>query len=353
VRARSSAGAATEATLKVGAIWAMPELLRSLGADPADVLAQAGVSVDLFDDLDNLISFRTASHLFRIGVERTGCQHFGLLLGMRGGLNFLGLVGLLARCSPDVGTALRSIVSYLHLHIRGAVTRLEVFDDRALIDYKIYEPNAVATDQIGDAALATLCNIMRELCGPQWVPLEVLLSHRRPDDVAPLRRFFRAPLHFDANENALVFPAEALQRPLPQVQPELRRLLASQIEALERQHADEFPEQVRSILRTALLTGHGSAEHVAALFSMHSRTLHRRLSASGASFRELVDEISFAIARQMLADKDADVGQVASVLDYADSSALTRAFRRWSGTTPTAWRHEQQPQSRRRRPARR
>ncbi len=331
----------------------MPELLRSLGVDPADVLARAGISVDLFDDLDNLISFRKASHLFRVGAERTGCQHFGLLHGMKGGLNFLGLVGLLARCSPDVGTALRSVVSYLHLHIRGAVTRLEVFDDRALIDYEIYEPNAVATDQIGDAALATLCNIMRELCGPQWVPLEVRLSHRRPDDVEPLRRFFRAPLHFDADENALVFPAEALQRPLPQVQPELRRLLASQIEALERQHADEFPEQVRSILRTALLTGHGSAEQVAALFSMHSRTLHRRLSASGASFRELVDEISFAIARQMLADKDADVGQVASVLDYADSSALTRAFRRWSGTTPTAWRHEQQPQSRRRRPARR
>ena len=350
--ARSRGAAATEATIKVGAIWAMPEVVRALGADPADVFAQAGVDLALFDDLENQISFRTASRLFRVCAERTGCPHFGLMLGQRGGLSFLGLVGLLAKCAPDVGSALRSLVRYLHLHIEGAVTTLNVHGATAVLDYEIYEANAEATDQIGDAALATLCNIMRDLCGPQWTPLEVLLSHRRPDDLTPYRSFFRARLQFDTEENALVFPAEHLQRPLPPAQPELRRLLANHIEALEHLHADQFPEQVRSILRTALLTDHGSAEQVAALLSMHSRTLHRRLTASDTSFRKLVDETRFAIARQLLEDTGADVGHVANVLDYADSSAFTRAFRRWSGTTPAAWRHARRPQAARRRPVR-
>jgi AraC-like DNA-binding protein len=318
----------------------MPETVRALGADPADVLVQAGVDVDLFDDLDNRISYRTASHLFRVCTQRTGCPHFGLLLGQRGGLSFLGLVGLLARCSPDVEGALRSIVRYLHLHIQGASTTLEVRGSTAVFDYEIHELRAEATDQIEDAALATMCNIMRDLCGPQWTPLEVWLAHRRPNDVAPFRSFFRAPVRFDADQNALVIPAESLQRPLPLVQPELRRLLASRIAALEHQYSDQFPEQVRSILRTALLSNHGSAEQVAALLSMHSRTLHRRLAASGTNFRALVDETRFAIARQLLEDTDSDVGHVADVLDYADASAFTRAFRRWSGTTPAAWRHE-------------
>jgi AraC-like DNA-binding protein len=140
------------------------------------------------------------------------------------------------------------------------------------------------------------------------------------------------------NENALVFAASWLSRPLPAVEPELRRLLRDKIEALEAQYRDEFPEQVRSILRTGVLADQGSADRVATLLSMHSRTLHRRLAASGTNFRALVDECRYEIARQMLKDTNADVGHIASLLDYADTSAFARAFRRWSGTTPSRWR---------------
>ena len=71
---------------------------------------------------------------------------------------------------------------------------------------------------------------------------------------------------------------------------------------------------------------------------MHSRTLSRRLHASGTSFQELVDEGRFEIARQTLEDSVMPVRQIAAMLDYADASAFTRAFRRWSDTTPAQWR---------------
>ena len=76
---------------------------------------------------------------------------------------------------------------------------------------------------------------------------------------------------------------------------------------------------------------------------MHSRTLHRRLAARGTNFRALADECRYAIARQMLEDTDSDVGHIADLLDYADTSAFARAFRRWSGTTPLRWRKRGQP----------
>ena len=76
---------------------------------------------------------------------------------------------------------------------------------------------------------------------------------------------------------------------------------------------------------------------------MHSRTLHRRLAARGTNFRALADECRYAIARQMLEDTDSDVGHIADLLDYADTSAFARAFRRWSGTTPSRWRKCGQP----------
>jgi AraC-like DNA-binding protein len=311
--------------LQIGAIWAIPAVVKELGADPAKVCAEAGIDLALFDDPNNLISFRVASRLFRVSARRTGCSHFGLLHGQKYGLKFLGLVGLLAKYSPDVGSALRSVVRYLHLNVRGAVASLDVVGKTAMFRYEIYQTDAEATDQIKDAAVATMYNIMRDLCGPHWDLVEVRLSHRAPTDVAPFRRFFRAPLRFDADESALVFFADALSRPLPEVDADLRRLLATQIEALEAQYADRFSEQVRSVLHTAVLTEHGSADQVASIFSIHSRTLHRRLAESGTSFRKLLDECRFTIACQMLTDTNADIGRITEMLSYADSSAGTRA----------------------------
>jgi AraC-like DNA-binding protein len=66
--------------------------------------------------------------------------------------------------------------------------------------------------------------------------------------------------------------------------------------------------------------------------------LGRHLAGSGIGLRQLVDEGRFEIARQMLEDSAMDVSQIAGMLDYADASAFTRAFRRWSGTTPAQWR---------------
>jgi AraC-like DNA-binding protein len=342
---RTARRAVNPATLRVSAIAQVPEVLRNLGADPAEVCAAAGIDFALFDDPANLITFRAASHLYRVCTEKTGCPHFGLLKGQKSGLDGLGFVGLLAKCAPDVGTALRGLVRYMHLHIRGAVTSLEDSGRLAIFSYEICDPGAEATDQIADASLGTMFNIMAALCGPHWKPVEVRFAHRRPSEPAPFHRFFQAPLSFDTGDNSLVFAASWLRCPLPAVDPELSRLLRDHVAALEAHYRDEFPERVRSLLMTGLLTDHGSAEQVAKLLSMHSRTLHRRLAASGTHFRALVDECRYAIARQMLADTDSDVGEIAGMLDYADTSAFARAFRRWSGTTPSLWRRRDQPAS--------
>ena len=327
--------------VRVGTVMAIPAVLASLGANPAEVLAEAGFDLTLFDDSDNLISFTARTHLANQCVARTGCRHFGLLVGQQISLDSLGLVGLLVKYSPDVGTALRSLVRYLHLHVHGATTSLETGDRNATLGYAIYEPHVEATDQIGAGAAAMLFNILRTLCGPDWNPVEIEFAHRKPENVGPFRRFFGAPLIFDAEQYAVVFDADWLSRNLPDTDPQLHRLLQRQIDALEARHGDDFPEQVRSVLRSALVTGHGKADQVAALFSMHARTLNRRLDAFGVGFRELVDEGRFEIARQMLEDSAMPVSQIATMLDYADASAFTRAFRRWSGTTPARWRAKQ------------
>ena len=308
---------------------------------------QAGFDLSLFDDPNNPISFATRSRLIARCGELTGCRHFGLLVGAQGGLQSLGLVGLLAEYSPDVGTALRSLVRFFHHHLRGASIDVVVDGELAILDYTIYQPGTEATDQIGAGAMAGAVNIMRGLCGADWNPSEVMLAHRRPADVEPYRRIFRAPIRFDAEQNALIFPASWLSHRLAEREPAIRRLLKEKIDALEAQFRHEFPEQVRRVLRIALLTDRTSIEDISALFSMQPRTLNRRLNAFGLSFQDLVDEGRYEIARQALLDTDMNVSHVAALLDYADASSFVRAFQRWSGKTPSQWRNDQRGQEQR------
>jgi AraC-like DNA-binding protein len=230
----------------------------------------------------------------------------------------------------------------MHLYFGGQTVTVEAGGDAVSLNYSFHAPRVESVGQIEDGALAIMCNILRALCGPNWEAIEVRFAHRKPERVRHFLRFFQAPLRFDAERSALVFSAKWLPSRLPDADAELQHVLRQQIDALEARHRDEFPEQVRSVLRTGLVTGHASADQVAALFSIQPRTLTRRLDAFGTTFKALVDEGRFEIARRLLQNTALDVSQIAASLDYADASALTRAFRRWSGTTPAAWRAKMQ-----------
>lgn len=327
-----------DGTVRIGTTAAIPAVLRDLGVDPVEVFAQAKMDLELFSNPDNVISFSARGRLIQQCVTRTGCNHFGLLIGQKVGLPSMGVIGYLALHSRDVGSALRSLVHHFHLQAQGAAVALHVSDGMAFLSYSVVEPGTPSCDQVEDGAVAIAFNSLRSLCGRDWHATEARFAHRKPKDLEPFRRFFRAPLRFDADDSGVAFPAEWLKRPVPEADPELHRLLTLQVDALETSHRKDFPDQVRRVLGALLLTGNAGASDVAAQFSMSSRTLRRRLQACNTSFHEVAERARFEIARQMLELSEAEVGQIAMTLGYADQSSFTRAFKRWSGLAPGAWR---------------
>ncbi len=324
--------------LRIGATMGVPEVLRNLGADPSRVLAEIGVDPDLFDNPDNQISYLARGRLMAHCAERTACPHFGLLVGQRAGLSSFGVVGLLAKYSVDVESALHSLVRFMHLHVRGARVTLTTDSGLAVLEYQVYQAGVQGNDQVGDGAVAVAFNIMRDLCGNNWEPVEARFAHRKPEDVTPFRRFFQVPLRFDAEHYAVAFHTSWLNRPVPFTSPELLHLLQKEVSKLELKQGANLLDQVRSLLRTTLVTGHSSATQVAELLSMNRRTLNRHLNALGTSYRKVADEIRFEIARQLLEDSAMGIIQIALFLGYSNASAFTRAFRRLSATTPASWR---------------
>ena len=327
-----------EGTVRVGTIMAIPETLRRFGIPPEAVLSQLGLSLDLFSDSDNLIGNEARGRLLQLSAEMTACPHFAFLVGQKIGLHSLGLIGLLAKSSPDVASAINKLTNLFFLQSRGAIVDLESDAHVAVISYRSYDYKVAGMEQIGDGAVAGLFCFVRELCGPLWLPKEASFAHRKPQDTKPYRDFLQTRLRFNAEEYSLVFDAAWLRQPMPSADPNMLKVLQHETQRLTAEYHDDFPERVRQILRRSILAGHYKTGEIAVLFDMHPRTLDRHLRRFEINFEEILRQVRFEIARQLLEDTELSVGAIALSLGYSRASTFIRAFRQWSGKTPGKWR---------------
>jgi AraC-like DNA-binding protein len=333
---------AEEPTQRVGALSAVPALLHELGARSREVLARAHLPTDALRDPDARIPYAAMGRLFARAAAATAQPAFGLLAGRAWHLADLGLIGTVVRNCRTVGEALEALTVYQHLNSAGGVTVFTRDGATADLGHAIYAPNVEGVDQIYDAVLAVGCNFMRELAGSRWRPGEVFLPHRVPDDRAIYRSVFGVVPHFDAASCALRFPAHWLERPVEGVDAVRKR---EALAAIHRLGPPDFVEVARRALRRLLLSGSSSGNALAAMLSMHRRTLNRRLTDEGTTFRALIDDVRLEVARQLLAYSELPLDDVAAALGYAGMGPFTHSFRRWTGMAPGRWRRQHEAQA--------
>jgi len=324
---------------RVGPILAIPSILAERGLDPVRVFATVGLDPHLMDSPENRISFQDFGHLLRACADATGCPHFGLMAVQRYDESSLGTLGYLVRNSPTVGEALGNVQLHLHLNDRGAVLFLLRLDsDRVALCYTIFRHYTPDASLIYDAALGMVHKTLRELCGPSWKPLAVQFAHRRPETIRPYWEFFGTRAEFDAKRTAIVFKASWLEHRIAAADPALHAILTRTVDQLEVSEPDSFADQVRRALYPMVLSGTATLDRTARLFSLHERTLRRRLEAEGTTFHQLLNQSRFEVAQQLLRETHLPAAEIAAALGYANPGAFSRAFCSWSGKPPRQWR---------------
>lgn len=323
---------------RVASTMALVPLLEQFGVDLDSLLAESGLPLGLYDHPDNLIPFREGTRLLGLCADRTGCPHFGLLMGEATPLEAYGVLGEMMKSAVDVRSALRLMCRFMTLADGGGLLTLSETKHFASFSYIVYEPGVERTEVLGDNALAVSCSVLRALCGRKWRPHEILFSRSRPADIQAYIDILKAPLRFDVEQSAVVFERAWLDVPLASADPARLRILSAKARALESGESSDLVAQVRRVVRRQLLTGTCSMQSVASELGMHRRTLDRRLQGFEVAFKTLSDEIRYEVSRQLLADTSMPVIAISQSLQYAGPSAFTHAFRRWSGTTPKRWR---------------
>ena len=189
-------------------------------------------------------------------------------------------------------------------------------------------------------ALTNICNVMRALCGETWSPSQVLFTHAQPDDIHPYSSIFNAPIRFNADMNALIFPEHWLDKRILGADPEQYHKLMEELTTIQSRASVDLLEQIRSLLYPLIVSGNCTEEQLAQMLSMHPRTLNRRLKERDTSFRGLLAESRFEISKRLLEESDISIIRISAILGYADQSIFTRAFHRWSGLSPKEWRSQ-------------
>ncbi len=325
-------------TVRIAPTMAIPSLLLEHGVDPAPLLAELGLTPAQFDEPESVISYASRSRLLSRCAEATRCPHFGLLVGQRAGLSSFGLVGFLMQSAPDVRAALEIALQHFQLHNPNATVELIENEGFAYFGHTILRPDFVGREQVVDMSAAIMFNVLRMLCGHGEQPSEIHFARSRPPDIRPYQRFFRARLVFDASDTGLTAPARWLDRPLVTADPLLHLMMRQRVAELVAQAGEGIVSRLRRQLPGLLAGRDASVTAAARNLGLAVRTLNRRLAEEGTSFAELRDEARYAMARQLLQGTAMRISEIAEQLGYANASALTTAFRRWSGRGPAEWR---------------
>ena len=326
-------------TIASGAIRKLLGGLAAIELDLREVCAAARTVPTVADDPDGRVPIEVLYALWEAVWARRPDPELVLDGARRYVLGDYGLVGFVCASSATLREGLLHVVRYSRL---WTDTPVMSFDDGA-IELRDHPPVA---DRIGlrlatESALAELLHGARALTARSDLALaSVEIAHPAPADVTAYRAFFGVAPAFGARRTAIVFEAHDLDSPLrgsDQKLGEFLRDLAN--EALARRgDPDSIVERVRACVAEVLARGAPDVADVARRLAMSERTLRRRLDEEGNGFRAIVDETRSELARVYARDLRLPLAEIAFLLGYAEQSAFQRAFKRWTGQTPAAWR---------------
>lgn len=325
-----------EGHARIGPIRQLPGLLADQGVDPAPVLRRAGVGPDLFDDPHGTIPYPQLGTLLHEAAQAARSPHFGMMVGATCGIENLGLPGTIAAQAPNLGQALQDIVEHVPDHYRASSVSVTVEADLAVFQFSLLA-DVPGAEFIREGSVAIMVRVIRDLCGANWAPDRVRLAHRRTGPASPYAAYFRAPVAFNTGENAVIFPAAMLARAFPGRQPGDRHALKQEARRATTRHG-ALADRVRHQIAEGLPRARADEISVARALAMDRSTLRRHLAREGTTFRAISHEVHFAHARHLIRDTDLSLADIASLLGYAEPAVFTRAFRRWSGMSPSDWR---------------
>jgi len=323
--------------LPVATLHAQLHALTLLGLDDQKIRARVG---ELPSEPDALVPVQKYLDMWTSAEALYGRPGLPTALAMAIPFGAFGAIDYLAASAETVAGCVESLI--LHLSMVSNDTQLEhdILDDgtHALTVRGTGEFPAAAFEFV----LAVLVNRLRYLTNGSFPLLRIGLPIAKPEVDSIRASMLGQSIVYDYPTASMYFDAAGWELPMVRADPYLFATLKRVAVQLHLAHKgdSDLERALRLRLRDALAKRHAAPERMALLLGMSERTLQRRLAELGRSFSSIVEDFRREEAARLLCDPHQTLVRVADQLGYSEQTSFIRAFRRWTGSTPGAWRME-------------
>ncbi|EIT70526.1 MULTISPECIES: AraC family transcriptional regulator [Hydrocarboniphaga] len=334
--------AAAQASTLGSWVKALQRCLDAAGFDSEPLLRSADLSVQDLDEPNLRLPIANVDRFWKRAVETTRDPLLGLRAASHITLTSSHALGFAVGASRTLREAFERIARY------GAVVsdavECEMLAQGGEYHFVIRRHDGLdlAHESI-DMMVALYVRFCRSHLGREFSPLRIELRRPVPEGRVGYERILRTPLSYGRAQDRIVFDRRSLEQRLDGGNPELARLTDAIVQKMLLSVGRGcIRERVRAVLTQRLEHGEPTQKDVARMLNMCVRTLQRRLAGDGTGYKELLDATRRELALHHLRESGGNISKVTYRVGFSSSSSFTRAFRRWTGSSPTSWRAREQ-----------
>ncbi|MFD1142934.1 AraC family transcriptional regulator [Larkinella insperata] len=333
---------ATNNTLSAGSFNLVLFAAQQKGADVTALCRAVGVDPAVLRNPDGRIPIRTVQALWREVIAVTNDPYLSLRIGEMINPTAVGVLAYVMMHCPTLGEALEKLCQYQAIVCEGVKTVGQREGDRFRFSLHITCDDIIYPEHALNSELVMYLAAMRALTGHHLTPTAVSFAYPRPIDTTEHERVF-APVKpvFDAEETALALDVAWLDAPVLNANPGLFPLFEQHAaELLRKLQEQALVGRVKGEIVALLKGEEPTLATVADRLAMGVRTLQLHLKEEGVTYQQLLDEVRHDLAVRHLREPHFSTTDIAYLLGFSEPSVFYRTFKKWTGSTPGAYRTE-------------
>lgn len=297
-------------------------------------------SIDVIDSIKAV----PADHFFGLHElldERLG-PGFAIRVGQKMEIEDYGVLGLSWRTCSWAGEIFERSERYFKLLSNTYFFKMERDGELSHI-YLLREPHRRGVELSNEATISATIVVLKAMTETDLSPTQVTFKHDSPGDLSSYIKAFNCKIFFNKPYYSITYRTVDLEMRTAKADISINRFLVDRVE--EETRGIEFSigkisSDVEILIKNALPSGIPSLSQIASHIGMSNRTLNRRLSERGITFRELVQKSQEEVAKDLLKNSNRSIGEIAYETGFSEQSTFNRAFKRWVGCSPSEFKNK-------------
>jgi len=313
--------------------------IESCGHDPAPLYRKAGINPALLSRSDARINISHVDELWRLAVGLLDDPCFGIKMTENWHPSYVGALGYAWCASSTLRTALNRVVRYIHVVTEDLNIKLAETPHGLKVTADL-EKSIFTLPQHHDVVISVLMHMCRFNYGDKLLATEICLAHEKPRCAKVITDYFRTPVVYDTDESSFTLAQKDVDLKLSSSNRELALLhdefLMKYLIEIKK---GDIVQQIQSVIIDNLPSGKVSDNLIAKELNLSERSLQRKLQEKGTTFRSVLDNVREMAAIQYIKNPVNTMSDIAFLLGFSEQSAFSRAFKKWTGTSPIKYRN--------------